>query len=126
MERDNLQNVDTISSDIEVDNPPDPIKELKEIILNMQYAHNKEFEAMNEQITAMEDQLGITEADFTETYIDYPDPLELELDNEKDEEVHWEISNESMDESVSDSKEVKEFEFEVVEYLDNSIPHPPP
>jgi hypothetical protein len=75
---------------------------------------------------AMEDQLEIMEANFTETYIEYPDPLELELDNEKDEEVHREIPDESMDESVIYFEEVKEFEFESVEYLDNSSPHPPP
>jgi hypothetical protein len=46
---------------------------------------------------AMEAQL---EDDFTETYIEYPDPLELELDSEKDKEVHEEIPDESMDESV--------------------------
>jgi hypothetical protein len=64
------------------------LKELKEIILNMQYAHTKHGEAMNEQFMAMEDQLEIMEADFTETYIEYPDPLELELHSEKDKEVH--------------------------------------
>jgi hypothetical protein len=66
----------------------------------IQLAHTKQCEAMNEQITAMEDQLGIMEADFTETYIEYPNPFELELDSEKDEEVHGEIPDESMDESV--------------------------
>jgi hypothetical protein len=35
-------------------------------------------------------------------------------------------SDESMDESVIYFEEVKEFEFESVEYLDNSSPHPPP
>jgi hypothetical protein len=63
---------------------------------------------------------------FTETYVEYPDPHELELDSEKDKEVHREIPDESMDESVIYFEEVKEFEFENVEYLDNSSPHPPP
>jgi hypothetical protein len=31
-----------------------------------------------------------------------------------------------MDEPVTDFEEIKEFEFEIVEYLDNSSPHPPP
>jgi hypothetical protein len=124
--RKNLPDIETISSDIEIDTPPDPIEELKEIILNMQLAHAKQCEAMNEQFMAMEDQLEIMEANFTETYIEYPDPLELELHSEKDEEVHGEIPDESMDESVIYFEEVKEFEFESVEYLDNSSPHPPP
>jgi hypothetical protein len=109
-----------------IDSPPDPIEELKEVILNMQFSHEEQCEAMNEQFMAMEDQLEIMEANFTETYIEYPDPLELELDSEKDEEVHREIPDESMDESVIYFEEVKEFEFESVEYLDNSSPHPPP
>jgi hypothetical protein len=55
---------------------------------------------MNEQFMAMEDQFEIMEADFTETYIEYPDPHEPELHSEKDKEVHGEIPDESMDESV--------------------------
>jgi hypothetical protein len=35
--RKNLPNIETISSDIEVDAPSDPIEELKEIIRNMQF-----------------------------------------------------------------------------------------
>jgi hypothetical protein len=66
---------------------------------------------MNEQFVALEDQLEVLEDDFTEAYIEYSDPLELELDNEKDEEVHWEILNESIDELVSCFEERKEFEF---------------
>jgi hypothetical protein len=92
----------------------------------MQYAHAKQCEAMNEQFMAMEDQLEIMEGEFTETYIEYLDPLELELHSEKDKEVHGEIPDESMDELVIDFEEIKEFELENVEYLDNSIPHPPP
>jgi hypothetical protein len=75
---------------------------------------------------ATEDQFEIMEVNFTETYIDYPDPHELELDSEKDKEVHEEIPDESMDESVIYFEEVKEFEFESVEYLYNSSLHPPP
>ena len=37
--RKNLLDINTISSDIEEYIPPDPIKELKEILLNMQWAH---------------------------------------------------------------------------------------
>jgi hypothetical protein len=92
----------------------------------MQLAHARQVEAMNEQLTVMEDQLDIMEIDFTETYIEYPDPLELELDSEKDEEVHGEILDESMDESIIHWEEIKELESENVEYLDDSSPHPPP
>jgi hypothetical protein len=119
--RKNLQDIDTINSDIEEDTPLDPNKELKEILLNMQWAHAKQFEAMNEQLTTMEARLA-----EDETYIEYPDPLELELDSEKDEEVYGEILEESMDEPIIHFEEVKELEFENVEYLDDSSPHPPP
>jgi hypothetical protein len=57
-------------------------------------------ETMNEQFVAIEDQFEIMEDDFTETYIEYPDPHGLELDSEKDKEVHEEIPDECMDESV--------------------------
>jgi hypothetical protein len=119
--RKNLLNIKTTNSDIEVDSPPDLNKDLKEIIINIQLAPAKQFEALNEQITAMEAHLA-----EEETYMEYLDPLELELDNEKDEEVQGEILDESMDESVIYLKEIKEFEFENVEYLDDSSPHPPP
>jgi hypothetical protein len=53
--RKNLSDIETISSDIEVDIPPDPIEELKEIVHNMQPSHVEQCEAMNEQFMAMED-----------------------------------------------------------------------
>jgi hypothetical protein len=127
MEEEESSDIKTISSDIKIDSPPDPIEELKEIILNIcMFSHDRQCEAMNEQFMAMEDQLEIMEANFTKTYIEYLDPLELELHSEKDEEVHREIPNESMDELVTDFEEIKDFEFEIIEYLDNSSPHPPP
>jgi hypothetical protein len=116
-----LPDMDTINLDTEEDTPPDPIKELKEIILNMHYAHTKQLEAMHEQLDIMEARLAEDEA-----YIEYLDPLELELDSEEDEEIHWEIPDESMDELVTDFEEIKELVFENVEYLDDSSPHPPP
>jgi hypothetical protein len=67
MEEEKSSKYKTISSDIEVDSPPYSIQELKEIILNMQYAHTKQLEAISEQITAMEDRLRIKEDDFTES-----------------------------------------------------------
>jgi hypothetical protein len=125
--------MDTISSDTEKDTPPDPIKELEEIILNMHYAHTKQLEAMQlahaKQFEAMNLQLDIMEARLAEdeTYIEYPDPHELELDNEKEfEEVHEEILDRSIDESVIYFDEVKELELENIEYLDDLSSHPPP
>jgi hypothetical protein len=124
--RKNLSNIKTISSDIEVDIPPDPIKELKETIINMQFAHEEPCETINEQFVAIENQLEIMEDDFTETYIEYSDPHGLELDSEKDKGVHEEIPDGSIDESVIYFDEVKELEFENVEYLDDLSSHPPP
>jgi hypothetical protein len=123
--RKNLSNIKTTSSDIEVDIPPDPIKELKETITNMQFAHEEPCEAINEQFLAIDDQLEIMEDDFTEDCI-YLDPHGLELDREKDREVHVEISDESIDESVIYFEEARELELENVEYLDDLSPHPPP
>jgi hypothetical protein len=124
--RKNLPNIKTISSDIKVDAPSDPIKEINEIVQNMQPSQEEPCEAMNEQFVAIKDQLEVIEDNFTETYIEYPDPHELELDNEKDKEVHEEIPDESMDELVIYFEEVKDLELENVEYIDDSSPHPPP
>jgi hypothetical protein len=124
--RKNLSNIETIILDIEVDIPPDPIEKLKETIINMQFAHVEQCETINEQFMAMEDQFEIMEANFIKTYIEYPDPHGLELDSEKDKEVHEEIPDECMDESIIYFEEVKDLELENVEYLDDSSPHPPP
>jgi hypothetical protein len=122
----NLPNIETVSSDMEIGAPSDPIKELNEITQNIQPSQEEPCEAINEQFVAIEDQLEVMEDDFTETYIEYSDPHELELDSEKYEEVHEEISDESIDESVIYFEEMKELELENVEYLDDSSPHPPP
>jgi hypothetical protein len=124
--RKNLLAFKTINTDIEVDSPSDPIKEPKEIIQNVHFPHKEQCETMNGQLTALEDQLEVIDDDFTEAYIEYPDPLELKIDNEKNEEVHAEVLDGSMDESVIYFEEVKELELENVEYLDDSSPHPPP
>jgi hypothetical protein len=81
---------------------------------------------MNETFVALEDQLEVMEDDFIESYIEYSDPLELELHSEKDEEVHGEILDESMDESIIHFEEIKELEFSNVEYIYDSSPHSPP
>jgi hypothetical protein len=75
---------------------------------------------MNEQLTAIKDKFEIMEADFTQTYVYYPDPHELELHSEKDKEVREDIPNKSMDESVIHWEEVHEFEFENVDSLGGS------
>jgi hypothetical protein len=114
----NLSYIETVSSDIDVDAPSDPIKEINEITQNIQPSQAEPCETMNEQFMVMED-------DFTETYIEYLDPHGLVLDDKKDKGVHEEIPDESIDESVIYFEEVKELELENVEYLDYSSPHPP-
>jgi hypothetical protein len=59
-------------------------------------------------------------------YVEYSDPIEPELHREQEKEFHLEIPEEPIDESVTDQEETEEIEFEVVEYPDNSNPHPPP
>jgi len=110
----NMSYMETTSSDIEADIPPDPIEELKETTTNMQFAQEEPCETENEQYMIIED-------DFTENCI-YSDPHGLELDREKDKEVHEEIS----DEPVIYFDEVKELELENIEYLDDLSSHPPP
>jgi hypothetical protein len=44
----------------------------------------------------------------------------------KKEKFTWKLLDESIDEPITDLEEIKEFEFEVVEYIDDSNPHPPP
>jgi hypothetical protein len=124
--RRNLSNINTISSDIKVDDPPDPIEELKETITNMQFAHEEQCEAMDETCETIEDQLEIMEDDFTETCIEYSDPHGLELDSEKDREEHVETSDESIDEPIIYFEEVKDLELESIKYLDDLSSHPPP
>jgi hypothetical protein len=125
MEKKNLSYMETISSDSEVDIPSNPIEEFNETVQNIQPSQEEPCETENEQSLAIEDHLEIMEDDFTETYI-YSDPHGLELDSEKDKEVHVEISDKSMGEPVIYLDEVKELEFENVEYLDNLSSHPPP
>ena len=121
----NMSYMETISSDSEVDIPSNPIEEFNETVQNMQLSQEEPCETENEQSLAIEDHLEIMEDDCTETYI-YSDPHGLELDSEKDREVHVETSDESIDEPVIYFDEVKELEFENVEYLDSLSSHPPP
>jgi hypothetical protein len=114
----NLAYIETISSDSKMDIPSNPIEEFKETVQNIQPSQEEPYENMNEQFVIMEDH-------FTETCI-YSDPHGFELDSEKDKGVHGEISDESVDESIIYFDEVKELEFENVEYLDDLSSHPPP
>jgi hypothetical protein len=122
----NLSYIETISSDSEVDIPSNPIEEFNETVQNIQPSQEEPCEIENELFLAIDDQLEIMEDDFTETHIEYSDPHGLELDSEKDKEVHVEISDESIDEPVIYFDEVKELELENVEYLDDLSSHPPP
>jgi hypothetical protein len=58
-----------------------------------------------------------------EAFIEYSDLIELELHSEQDMEFHLEILEEPINDSVIDQGEI---EFEVIKYLDDSNPHPPP
>jgi hypothetical protein len=121
--RKNLSHIETISSDSEVDIPSNPIEEFNETVQNIQPSQEEPCETENGQFLAIEDHLEIMEDDFTETY---SDPHGLELDSEKDKGVHEEILDKAIDESVIYFDEVKELEFENVEYLDDLSSHPPP
>jgi hypothetical protein len=55
----------------------------------MQFAHEEQLEAMNEQFVAIEDQLEIMEDDFTETYIEYWTPMDLSLTVKKIGKSMW-------------------------------------
>jgi hypothetical protein len=100
--------IKTVNSDIKIDAP---IKELIEVI------KATKFICVN-QLKTMKSHLAIAS-----NYIGYSDLIELELHKEHKEEFHLEILKEIEDESLVYQEE---FEFEVVEYLDNSNPHPPP
>jgi hypothetical protein len=100
--------IKTGSSDIKMDAP---IEKLTEDI------KTTEFIGVN--------QLRISEAHLASTsnYIGYSDLIELELHSEQEREFHLEIPDEPINESLIDQGEI---EFEVVEYPNNSNPHPPP
>jgi hypothetical protein len=56
-------------------------------------------------------------------YIGYSDPIELELHSEQERNFTWKFRMRLRNESLIDQGEI---EFEVVEYPNNSNPHPPP
>jgi hypothetical protein len=70
------------------------------------------------QLKAMEARLAEAKA-----CIEYSDPIEPKLHSEQEKEFRLEILDEPIDKSLTDQEEI---EFEVVEYPNNSNPHPPP
>jgi hypothetical protein len=102
--------IKTVNSNVKIDASTAPIEELTEVI------KATKFICVN--------QLKILEAHLASAsnYIGYSDRIEREFHREYEEELHLEI----LDESVADQEETNEFEFEVIEYPDNSNPHPPP
>jgi hypothetical protein len=101
-------------SDVKNDASPDSNKKFKEVIQAMNYLCKM-------QLKAMEARLAEAEA-----CIKYSDPIEPELHSEQEREFHLEIPEEPIDESLTGHEETKDFEFEMIEYPDNSNPHPPP
>jgi hypothetical protein len=97
-----------VSSDIKMDAP---IEKLMEVIKATELIYVN-------QLKILEAHLAIAS-----NYIGHSDLIELELHREHEEEFHLEIPKEIEDESFVDQEE---FEFEVVEYPDNSNPHPAP
>jgi hypothetical protein len=73
------------------------------------------------QLKDMEARLAEAEA-----CIKYSDPIEPEFHNKQENEFHLEIPEEPIDESLTDHEVTKDFESEMIEYPDNSNPHPPP
>jgi hypothetical protein len=59
-----------------------------------------------------------------EVCIKYSDPIELH--NKQEREFHLEILEEPIDKLLIGHEETKNFEFEDIEYPNNSNPHPPP
>jgi hypothetical protein len=59
------------------------------------------------------------------SYIRCSDLVELELHDEQERDLHMEVPGEPINESKVDREEIKKFEFEIVEYLEDSNSHPP-
>jgi hypothetical protein len=102
--------IKTVSSDAS----PDFDEKFTDVIQAMRFAH-----AM--QLKDMEARLAEAEA-----CIKYSDPIEPKLHNEQEKKFHLEILEKPIDESLTSHEETKDFELEMIEYPDNSNPHPPP
>jgi hypothetical protein len=105
-------NINTVNLDVKNDASPDSNQKFKEVIQAMEFIYAK-------QLKAMEARLAEAEA-----CIKCSNPIELELHSEQKKEFHLEIPEEPMDESLTGHEETKDFEFEMIEYLDMSNPHP--
>jgi hypothetical protein len=107
-------NINTVNSDVKNDASPDSNQKFKEVIQAMEFIYAKQLKAMKARLAE------------AEACIKYSDPIEPELHSEQEREFHLEIPEEPIDESLTGHEETKDFEFEMIEYPDNSDPHPPP
>jgi hypothetical protein len=107
-------NMKTINSNVKNDVSPDSNQKFKEVIQAMEFIYVKQLKAMNTRLAE------------AESCIKYLDPIEPELHSEQEREFYLEIPEEPIDESLTGHEETKDFEFEMIEYPNNSNPHPPP
>jgi hypothetical protein len=101
--------IKTVNSDASLDFD----EKFTDVIQAMRFAHEM-------QLKDMEARLAEAEA-----FIKYSDPIEPELHSEQENEFHLEILEEPIYESLTDHEVIKDFELEMIEYPDNSNPHPP-
>jgi hypothetical protein len=102
--------IKTVNSDAS----PDFDEKFTDVIQAMRFAHEM-------QLKDMEARLAEAEA-----RIKYSDPIEPEFHNKQGKEFHLEMPKEPIDESLTGHEETKDFDLEMIEYPDNSNPHPPP
>jgi hypothetical protein len=102
--------IKTVNSDAS----PDFDEKFTDVIQAMRFAHEM-------QLKDMEARLAEAEA-----RINYSDPIEPEFHNKQGKEFHLEMPKEPIDESLTGHEETKDFDLEMIEYPDNSNPHPPP
>jgi hypothetical protein len=106
--------MNTINSDVKNDASPNPNQNFKEVIQATECIYAKQLKAMKARLAE------------AEACMNYSDPIEPELHSEQEKELHLEIPEEPIDESLTGHKETKDFELEMIEYPDKSDPHPPP
>jgi hypothetical protein len=106
-------NINTVNSDVKKDASPDSNQKFKEIIQAMEFIYAKQLKAMKTRLAEVEG------------CIKYSDPIEPELHSKQEKEFHLEILEEPIDELLTSHEETKDFEFEMIEWPNNSNPHPP-